>query len=65
MMSVDRLVTNGLVVTVDIRRTIADASLLPASEIARRVTCDAPAALGLGAWIDSLEPGKRADLILF
>lgn len=41
-----------------------DPSLLPAREIVRMATRGAAETLGLGATIGSLEPGKRADLIL-
>lgn len=41
-----------------------DPTVMPAPEVVRMVTCDAAEALGLGEQIGSLEPGKRADVIV-
>lgn len=41
-----------------------DPTRMPAPDMVKMVTCDAARHLGLGANIGSLEPGKRADIIL-
>lgn len=41
-----------------------DATVMPASKVARMVTCEAARALGLGDEIGSVEVSKQADLIL-
>lgn len=46
------------------RAHFADTTLLPAGRLLRMITIDAARGLGLESEIGSLEPGKRADLIL-
>jgi 5-methylthioadenosine/S-adenosylhomocysteine deaminase len=46
------------------RGVVKDPTFNPASDVVRMATCDAAAALGLGEIIGSIEPGKRADILL-
>lgn len=61
----DLNVWNDLRVAPILQKTVhGDPTLLPAPDMVKMVTCDAARHLGLGAKIGSLEPGKRADMIL-
>jgi len=42
-----------------------DVGVMPAEQVLEMATVHGAAALGLGAQIGSLEPGKRADLVIF
>jgi cytosine/adenosine deaminase-related metal-dependent hydrolase len=42
-----------------------DVSVMPAEQVLEMATVNGAAALGLGAVTGSIEPGKRADLVLF
>jgi cytosine/adenosine deaminase-related metal-dependent hydrolase len=46
------------------RARLRDASVVPAGKVLEMVTIDAAKALGIDSITGSLEPGKRADVIL-